>query len=202
MTTYPTPPLPMSSLKYFFICRLLPALLAMSMLGCTPLYDWREVHAGGARVLLPGKAQSMTRVVDLDGVRADMTMHAARVDGVSFALGWTDLVPTAGDREPRDLRRERMLAAMRSALTRNFGAPNVLGKPVMVARAERMATGVVGEEIQASGQANGQPVLVQARFVGVETRVWQFVAYGPPTELETPVGRQAVETFLLSVRLD
>ena len=72
---------------------LVPILLAGALLaGCNPTYNWREVASQDGRftALFPAKPTTFTRPVDVDGMRVQMTMTAAEVDGATFAVGTAD----------------------------------------------------------------------------------------------------------------
>lgn len=184
---------------WFALCALL------FLAGCSPKYDWREVHGdSGTVALFPDKPKAATRVVELGGVSVNMTMQLARVDDLSFALAWADLPLTSAapaDATNADTARLKALAAMRAALIRNFGGQVVAAEPVAIARAERGAATVSGEALDVAGSADGKPVLLQARLAGHGTRVWQLAVYGPAQAMRSATGREAAETFLLSVRL-
>ncbi|RZL92352.1 MAG: hypothetical protein EOP73_28230, partial [Variovorax sp.] len=99
------------------IKQLLPALVAAAVLaGCSPTYNWRDyTPADGAfRVLFPAKPATHTRAIDLGGIKVDMTMTAAEVEGTTFAVG-TAVAPDAA-------LAQATLPAMRQALLRNIGA--------------------------------------------------------------------------------
>ena len=78
--------------------------LASSLLlaACNPTYNWRDYSSPDApwRIMFPAKPATHTRSVDLNGMRVDMTMTAAEVEGVTFAVG-TGVAPT----RPRPRRR-------------------------------------------------------------------------------------------------
>lgn len=66
------------------------AILLLALLaGCTPGHDWREVRNSDAAfvVLMPAKPSTLTRQIDLDGVKVSMTMTAAEIDTVTYAVG-------------------------------------------------------------------------------------------------------------------
>lgn len=180
------------------------ALLLLA--GCSPKYDWREVRGdSGTVALFPDKPKAAARTIELAGMSVNMTMQLARVDDLSFALAWVDLPFTSAalaDATNADKARLKALTAMRAALIRNFAGQVIAAEPVAIARAERGVAPVSGEALNLAGSADGKPVLLQARLVGHGSRVWQLAVYGPAQAMRSATGREAAETFLLSVRLN
>lgn len=154
------------------------AVLAATLLAaCNPTYNWRD-HAspdGAYKVLFPAKPATFTRPVDLDGLKVEMTMTAAEVDGVTFAVG-SATAPDAA-------RAQAALTAMRRALLRNIGAADASDVPAKD-----------GLQVDASGNSNGRPVQLNGRFVARGARMFQVIVLGRPGA--TPP--EQVEQFLTS----
>jgi len=150
---------------------IMPLLACALLAGCNPTYNWRDYASQdhSYKVLFPARPASFTRAVDLNGVRVQMTMTAAEVDGATFAVG-SAVLPDAA-------RAQAALPAMRRALLRNIGAPD---------------TGAAAADgsIDASGNgANGQPVRLIGRFEARGARIYQVVVMGkadaaPPEQVE------------------
>lgn len=161
---------------------------ALLLAACSPKFNWREVRGSGAPyvVMLPAKPASHTREIDLDGIPVSMTMTAAEVDDVTFAVGAAAL--------PDPAQASKALNAMKTALVRNIG-----GK-ITREESEGSATIPTTIEIEASGPPgrNGQPHLLFARFVAKDKYVYQVVAVGS----EKSISREAVDTFLASFKPD
>ena len=81
---------------------------------CNPTYNWRETRGPDAPyvVLMPAKPSSHSRPIDLNGIKVTMTMTAAEVDGVTFAVGTAEL--------PDAAQAATALAAMKTAMVRNL----------------------------------------------------------------------------------
>lgn len=164
---------------------------------CTPKYDWREVRGSGAPfvVTLPAKPTSVSRPIDLDGLQVTMTMTAAEIDGVTFAVGSVVLPDTA--------QAQAALNAMKTALVKNIGGTILHEKSSATAQATGdSTTQTTSIEIEASGtpsaNSGGQPRLLFARFVAKQQRVYQAIVVGK----EKAVSREAVDTFLTSFKPD
>lgn len=164
------------SLKQFI------AVLSLTFLaGCTPSHDWREVRSTDAAfaVLMPAKPSTLTRQIDLDGVNVSMTMTAAEIDTVTYAVGSVEL--------PDDGAAKIAMLAMKTAMIRNINGT--------VLR-EKSAGKTI--DLEASGTpAGGMPRLLIARFVNNNKRVYQIVVTGP----EKAIAREQVDTFMTSFKL-
>lgn len=160
-----------------FAALLLPALLA-----CSPKYNWRDYASPDApyRVLFPAKPASVTRDIELDGMRIAMTMTAAEVDGATFAVG------AAQAQDPA--RAQAALEAMKLALLRNIGA-SVQQQASASAAATTGGENRAALEVDATGQANGAPMRLVGHFEARGKRFYQVIVMGrpkavPPEQLE------------------
>lgn len=147
---------------------------------CNPTYNWRETRGPDAPyvVLMPAKPSTHSRPIDLNGIKVTMTMTAAEVDGVTFAVGSAEL--------PDAAQAGAALAAMKTAMVRNLGG-TVKQERQLAAPA---APGT--SEIEVAGQGR----LMLARFAARERRVYQAVVVGKEKE----VSREAADTFLASFK--
>jgi len=164
----------------------LPALLLSALVGaCSPTFNWREVRGSDApyTVLLPAKPASFMRPVNLGGLKVEMSMTAAEVDDVSFAV--------ASAKVPDAAQRPLALEAMQQAMLRNIGSQTHAAKPVT------LKGGVAATEVTAFGQAGGTALALHARFAVHGERVYQAVALGPRAHLSD----EQAETFLTSFTL-
>jgi hypothetical protein len=155
------------------------ALLA----ACSPKFDWREVRGSSAPfvVLLPAKPASHTRTINLDGIEVSMTMTAADVDGVTFAVGTAEL--------PDEDRAQKALTAMKTALVRNIGGT--------VRKEKASPPGAVPATIDIEATGAESRVLF-GRFVANGRHIYQVIAVGK----ENALPAEAVDTFLTSFKLN
>ena len=165
------------------------ALFALSVFmlflnGCDPTLNWREVRSDDASytALFPAKPTSFERAVNLDGLQVMMNMTAAEADGVSFAVA-TAIIEDEGQRA-------KALIAMQTAMLRNIRGEITEKKTVNV------KGGATAIQIHATGQASqaGTPLVLFARFVIHESRVFQVIALGPKEKLSA----ETADTFLSS----
>ena len=170
-------------------CSRLFALCALSVLmtwlaSCDPALNWREVRSNdaGYTALFPAKPTSLERAVNLDGLQVMMNMTAAEADGVSFAVA-TAIIEDEGQRT-------KALIAMQTAMLRNIRGEITEKKTVGV------KGGATAIQMHATGQAGqaGTPLVLFARFVMHESRVFQVIALGPKEKLSA----EAADTFLSS----
>ena len=159
-------------------------VLMLFLNACDPTLNWREVRSddAGYTSLFPAKPTSFERAVNLDGLQVMMNMTAAEADGASFAVA-TAIIEDEGQRA-------KALIAMQTAMLRNIRGEITEKKTVNV------KGGATEIQIHATGQAGqaGTPLVLFARFVMHERRVFQVIALGPKEKLSA----EAADTFLSS----
>lgn len=170
---------------------ILPAaiwLLAMLFVlgACSPKFNWREVRPqdGHFVIMLPAKPDTFSREVNIGGNLVAMTMTAAEIDGVTFAIG-SAVLPDAGTAAIA-------LTAMKTALVRNINGT--------IAREAASAAHSSAIEVEAvetlPPNHTRQPRLLIAHFIAKGTRVYQLVVVGP----EQKLSREAADTFFASFK--
>ena len=163
----------------------LALLMAAALSACSPQYDWRDYRANDApyAVLFPAKPASQTRTVKLGELDVSMTMTAAEVDGVVFAVGSAQLADAA--------RAPAALEAMKTALVNNIAAT--------VTKSAASASGAQTVlDIEAKGSRNGEPMLLIGRFIAKDKRIYQVIVMGR----EKSIVRDTVETWFASFKLN
>lgn len=153
---------------------------------CSPKYNWREVRGTTAPfvVTLPAKPASHARQVDLDGLKVTMTMTAAEVDDVTFAVGSVELSDPS--------QAQQALLAMKTALVRNINGE---------VRHEQSSTAgttpfVIEIEAGSPPDRRGRSRLLLGHFIAKEQRAYQVIVVGD----EKNVSREAAETFFTSFK--
>lgn len=162
--------------------RLTPLLLACILSACSPKYDWRDYRSTDApyAVLFPGKPASQTRTIKLDQQEVSMTMSAAEIDGVVFAVGSAQVADAA--------QAAAAVEAMQTAMLNNIGGA--------VTSSKTLANGM--REVDASGTEKGRAMRLVGRFLAKEKRIYQVVVIGPGAQIEA----EPVDTFLTSFKLN
>lgn len=159
--------------RRLFCAAPLAALLLLA--GCNPTYNWRDYSSVDApyRIMFPAKPATHTRSIDLNGMKVEMTMTAAEVEGVMFAVG-TGVAPDAAQAQAA-------LGAMRTALVRNIGA--------------KAEPGSTAADVDATGSANGQPMKLRAHFEARGTRFYQVVVMGKASAMSADHTDQFISSF-------
>jgi hypothetical protein len=162
-------------------------LTALSILaGCSPSLNWRQVQGVDAPfvVLLPAKPDTLSRPIDLDGMAVTMSMTAAEVEGVTFAVG-SIVLPDAA-------LAPKALQAMKIALVRNINGSIQSERAGAAGSVDIAATGTLGR--------SNQPARLLARFAARERRVYQAVVVGSASAVDA-LGVDAADTFFTSLKL-
>ncbi|MGV8898645.1 MAG: hypothetical protein ACOH2B_05275 [Burkholderiaceae bacterium] len=166
----------------------LPMLLVVLCLlaACSPRLNWRQVDGVDApfAVLMPAKPSTLSRSIDLDGLPVTMSMTAAEVDGVTFAVGVIDLPDAASA--------PRALQAMKLALVRNINGSIESEKINDSNSFDVVATGSIGR--------SNQPARLLAHFAARDQRVYQVIMVGTGSAMNA-IGTDASESFFTSFKL-
>ena len=156
------------------------------LLACSPKYDWREVHGSNSpfSATLPAKASEYTRPVQLGTLKTEMTMTAAQVDGATYAIG-TAVMPDAKlAQEALSLMKQALVANIDGKIVREQGEQKPYPYLHVEARGHQQLYG------------NSKKVLLLARFVAHENRIYQVIAAGE----EKPAMREAADTLFSSFK--
>ena len=170
----------------------LSLLACVTLAACSPQYNWRDYSSQHApfRVMFPDKPAIHTRSIDLDGMKVDMTMTAAQVDGTMFAVGSAEA--------PDAARAKAALAAMKTALVRNIGATiksEKAGKASAVAGSSPADSAAI--DIEAEGVQNGVPMRLVGHFESRNKRFYQVIVMGKTRD----ISQEQLEMFMSSFKL-
>ncbi len=173
------------------------AVAALLALACSPRFEWREVRTDeGAVVSLPGRAQSVTRELDVAGQRVSMTMWSTGVGPTMFAVGSAHL-PAALTAEATA--RAQAMTYFRDGLVRNIGGTVTSTGPASLPLPPGSARKLLASEsVEAAGRPgpDGRKSRLAARFFIVDDQFFQVVALGSEGEIPPEV----LETFFTSFR--
>jgi hypothetical protein len=162
------------------------SLLAALLVGCSPHFNWREFTSKDAswQATFPDKPATVSRDIDLDGTKTTMTMTAAEVGDILFAVGQANVGDAAAANAG--------LAAMQTALVRNIG-----GSVTHSANASASNnTGTrITRDVDATGSRNGQPIRMQAHFEARGRTLYQVVVVGPVKALKPELTEQFIGSF-------
>ena len=174
------------------------AVAALLALACSPRFEWREVRTNdGAVASLPGRAQSVTRELDVAGQRVSMTMWSTGVGPTMFAVGSARLpAPLMADAAAR----AQAITYFRDGLVRNIGGTVTSSTPASLPLPAGSARKLLASEaVEASGRPgpDGRKSRLAARFFIVDDQFFEVVALGAEGEIPPEV----LETFFTSFRL-
>lgn len=156
--------------------------MAALLAGCSPHFNWREFTSKDAswQALFPDKPATVSRDIDLDGMKTTMTMTAAEVDDILFAVGQAQ----AGDAATAGA----ALSAMQTALVRNIEGTVTSSKSS--ATPERIT-----RDIDATGSRNGKPTRIVAHFEAHGRSLYQVVVAGPAAAIKPEHTEQFLTSF-------
>jgi len=163
-------------------------LLAVCLLSaCTPTYDWRDVRGTAApySILLPSKPSTHAREINLGGIRTTMTMTAAEVEQVTFAVATAEL--------PDATQAQAALKVMKDTMVKNISGV-VLEEKSKQEGPLTVINLVAGPPAGAQGNAKS----LHARFVARERRVYQVMVVGPKQTMPM----EAIDTFFGSFKTE
>lgn len=185
--------------KRFRTAAALLALLATTLMaGCYPRYDWRDYRPDcshgwcGFVASFPGRVTRASREIPMGTTRLPLTLDVVSVGDVKFAIGAFDL-RAGGD--PAEAR-----ATFERKLLDDVGATQARRTSIVLHAADHGE--IPAEAFEADGSRDGGTLRVSARFAERRGRLVEILVIGPGDVLSTASGRQAVETFLTSLRLD
>jgi len=163
----------------------LALMLAAALSACSPQYDWRDYRSSDApyAVLFPGKPASQTRSIQLDTLAVNMTMTAAEVNGVIFAVGSAQ-VPDAAQGPAA-------IEAMKTALVSNIGATVTSNKSSADGKQATL-------DVEAKGSQNGEAMRLIGHFIARDKRIYQVIVMGR----DKNIVQDTVETYLSSFKLN
>jgi hypothetical protein len=125
-------------------------------------------------------------------MRLPLTLNVVSVGDVTFAIGAFDLRPGGRPAEAR--------ATFESKLLDDVGATEGRRSGIVLHAVDHSE--VPAEAFEAEGSRGGRTLRVSARFAERRGQLIEILVIGPADVLSTGSGRQAVETFLTSLRLD
>jgi len=163
----------------------LALMLAAALSACSPQYDWRDYRSSDApyAVLFPGKPASQTRSIQLDTLAVNMTMTAAEVNGVIFAVGSAQL--------PDAAQGPAAIEAMKTALVSNIGATVTSNKSSADGKQATL-------DVEAKGSQNGEAMRLIGHFIARDKRIYQVIVMGR----DKNIVQDTVETYLSSFKLN
>jgi hypothetical protein len=180
-----------------------------------PPFNWRDVRFDEQKIAVtfPGKPDTITRTIDLAGMKLQMTMHGVRVKDLSYTVAWVKL--------PEMTSAPAVLAAMQQGMLRNVGAAAIDGAAVktmpMISDIQAQLTDASGKGISvvsakqvivmpsprnATSNADASPSLqMSAVFASHAGYAFQVVAVGSVEQFrQSTEAMESTKVFLESIR--
>lgn len=162
-------------------------VVAMTLLGCSPAFDWREARFAPTplQAVFPCKPVRETRTVMLAGESLEMQMANCKTAGVTTAIGFVSLVNPESLGPTLDQWQEATLRTLqaRTVSERAFPLPGAATRPA-------------ARVVHAQGQvSNGAQVVLDAVWFAHGRTAFVAMMYGAPRTAET------LETFQAGLRL-
>lgn len=150
------------------------------LVGCSPEYNWRELSVadGRAMVAFPARVQTESRPLKIDQYTLQFSLTSAAVKQNLFAVGYAPLPPELSQDQQTAIKN-----ALLKSLAANLGAT--------LPRSAQDSEPFVLESLSA------RPIRMVARVLIHRGYFIQFVATGPPGELNTTI----TEEFMRSISL-
>ena len=178
--------------------RIAAAAMTLSLAACYPHFDWRDVRPDCAKswcgfvASFPDRVSSVTRDIPVGSKLLPLSLNVVSLDGVTFAVGAFAL--SSGD----DATSAR--EAFEHKLLDDVGAGSARRGNVVLHAADHSE--IAATTFDAEGQRDGKAFRASARFVERDRHLVEIVVVGPAANLANDSGRQAIETFFTSLRLD
>ena len=171
---------------------------ALLLSGCYPRYDWRDVRPDCAKTWcgfvasFPGRVTSASRDIPVGALQLPLVLDVVSVGDVTFAVGAFELI------EGSDVAAAR--TTFETKLLDDVGATDARRGRSIVRAADRSE--IPADTFDVEGVRDKRAYHATARFAERRGRLVEILVIGPSDVLATDSGRQAVETFISSLRLD
>jgi len=175
-----------------------PWAATLLLAACYPHFDWRDVRPDCAKswcgfvASFPDRVASVTRDIPVGARRLPLSLNVVSLDGVTFAVGAFELSSTE-DAEPAR-------AAFERKLLDDVGASDARHGTIVLHAADHGE--IAATTFDAEGRRDGKAFTASARFAERDRHLVEIVVVGPTAALTNDSGKQAIETFFTSLRLD
>lgn len=197
--------------------------LSITLVGCTPKYDWRQVtnEQIGWVAMFPDKPVEASRTFTAPGVDqpVSLTLRSARIDQNLFAVGWVTLTASVSPDQPAQAARnstkkiiaedtaEKIRRALEAAMLANIQhtASTLERQSVVIGTRNSQALNARGKIPQGSKQEAAEARLWMRSLVipspaGVTPpffHVVEIIAVGPTQDLSEEIALQFIESLTL-----
>ena len=187
------------------------SLLMLTLAGCSPRFDWREIPnpEAGYVALFPARPAKVTRSIEFGAEHVELTLQAAVVGDISFAVGHARLPTSAAPSAA--INASAWIARFEAALLQNLDAQintqistqvsaqinaqtPAIHPPKAPALRDISATGILRARRE---DAHGVPATLRARFYVQNGQLYEVMVIAPSADWND----EAVETFLAGFQL-
>ena len=167
-----------------FVTLLAQCCLSLSVLACSPTYDWRTIRLApqdqGLSLDFPSKPSMAQKAQTLNAQSITMTQSASLVNTSQFALA---SVPA-----PNEAAAKALAMAMAQGFAINLQTTPAAPKTIALAQ----TAGAFEQRYQTAQFA------AQARFIWTSGAAYQLIAIGPAADLNA----EAADQFIRSIRFE
>lgn len=149
---------------------IITVLLFTSLLGCSPLLNWRKVSIGSINAMLPCKPDQAKRMVSLAGEQVELSMIGCEADDALFAISYIQVESTEKAHHLMHSWKEASLSNMQGKETKTEqGSNNVLNQKLK--KEEQL-------NIHANGiNARGNTTQAQLRWAVIGLHIYHWAVY-------------------------
>ncbi|MGS0740989.1 hypothetical protein ACVBEF_03995 [Glaciimonas sp. GG7] len=185
-------------LKIAFKHALLLCVGTVLVAACSPKFNWRQVQGNDApfSVLLPAKASTFSREVDLNGVKVNMTMTATEIDDTVFAVGSAKISDPSQAAAALQTMKSALVKNINGSITSETDSDTVGGRQDSALSITLEAAGAAESNSQSNSQNNSQPKALFAHLQSKGDYIYQVIVIGP----QKTVKRENVEMFIESFK--
>lgn len=155
---------------------------------CTPKFDWREVRneENFFQILMPGKAASASREINLNGIKATMYMTATDVQNLSFSVAYVKLDGADLDQEAQKKQQEVAFEAMKTGMLNNIQGQWKTSSEVSLPKNTLLAYGQ---------RTNGQKIKMLAKFENRNPYLVQIIMLGEDKAFNKDAAEMFFDSF-------
>jgi hypothetical protein len=171
-----------------FLSKHLAYILLLGLCACSPRFDWREVRdqENTFQVLMPGKAASANREINLNGIKTNMYMTATDVQNISFSVAYVKLDSSDLDQETSKKQQETAFEAMKAGMLNNIQGKWKTSNETSLPKNTLLAFGQ---------RPNGQKIKMIARFEKRDSYLIQVIMLGEEKAFNSDAADMFFDSF-------
>ena len=155
---------------------------------------------------MPGKTASMSRPIELDGLKLAMSMQGVKVNDVTYTVASVPLPDNSAATQAK------VLTAMQTGMLRNIGGKTTAileHKATVMDSSDKKIAESIGIKISALGtppstvdqSTKPEKLALHALFVAHNQRAWQVVVMGPEAAFKNAITLETAKQLIDSFRI-